>query len=245
MAHILYKLIFSSGKIYVGQTVRKMQTRFSQHRKSATGGSLLPVHCAWRKHGEPSVVILGDFNTHEELHAAEIAAIRDLNARVPHGYNLAYGGETAPSKAPEVRAKIGLKSRGRKQNPIVKSAASKKMWQCEEYRAANTAAVRKAWEDGALREAASQRFRGMWAKRKAGGWEMPEETRLKLSQKVITDETRAKMSAAAKARKRGPRSEETKARIRAATTAAWQDKELTERRVAAIRAAKQAAVCAT
>mgnify|MGYP007100070939 CR=1 FL=1 len=240
MPHILYKLTFPNGKIYIGQTVRKMQTRFSQHRKSAAGGSLLPVHCAWRKHGDPSVEIMAEYGSHQELHAAEIAAIRTLNARVPNGYNLSYGGETAPSKAPEVRAKIGLKSRGRKQNPEVKSAAAKKMWESEEYRANNIAASLASWSDE-RRKAASDRAKAFWAARKDSGWSMPEETRAKLGQKTVSPEARANMSVAAKARKRTPRSEETKAHIRAATKAAWQNEEITERRLAAIRAAKSMA----
>ncbi len=238
---ILYKLTFASGKFYIGQTIRNMQTRVTQHRTSVRGGSPLAVHCAWRKYGEPVVEIIAEVDSHEALHAAEIAAIGSYDCRAPKGYNISYGGDTSPALVPEVAAKIGLKSRGRKQNPVVNSAASKKMWESEEYRANSIAASLRSWESDERREAASLRIKSMWAARKDAGWSMPEETKLKLSKRVISAETKAKMSAAAKARKRGPRSEETKARIRAATKAAWQNEELTERRVAAIRAAKQAA----
>lgn len=239
MAGKLYKLTFCNGKSYIGQTVRTMKKRMTQHRYTAKGGSLLAVHCAWRKHGEPTVEVIGEYEDQDDLHAAEIAAIRDMNTRIPNGYNLSYGGETAPSRAPEVASKIGLKSRGRKQNPAVKSAASLKMWQDDEYRERNTAAVRKAWENEGLRKAASERFKAMWAKRKADGWVMPEETREKMAKKLVSEESRAKMSAAARARKRAPMAPETRAKMSAATKAAWQNAELTERRIAAIRAARQ------
>ena len=111
--YIIYKLLFASGKAYIGQTVRTMNTRIAQHKRSVRSGSLLPVHCAWRKYGEPAISLIAEFDTQEELHAAEKAAIIALGTLAPQGYNVAYGGETAPSKNPDVAAKISAKAAGR------------------------------------------------------------------------------------------------------------------------------------
>src|SRR3990167_5180704 len=113
--HTLYMLTFTSGKSYIGQTVRKMKTRLTQHRYSAMhGDSQLPVHCAWRKYGEPKCSVLGNFETHDGLHQAEIDAISECGTLVPNGYNLHFGGTTSPALNPIVAAKIGAKSKGRK-----------------------------------------------------------------------------------------------------------------------------------
>jgi hypothetical protein len=238
MAYILYKLVFASGKSYIGQTVRTMHKRLAQHKAETAKGSPLAVHCAWRKHGEPVVLVLAEYQTHDELHAAEIAAIAEHGTLTPNGYNVALGGETSPALRPEVAAKIGLKSLGRVTRETAElSETAKRQWQDPEYRDKNAAAVRDAWKSPELRQAASERSKAMWEKRKASGWSMPRETREKLAAVIVSDETRQKMAVAATGRKRGPRSEEVKAKLREASRRSWQDPELSARRVAAIKAA--------
>jgi len=234
----LYQLTFPNGKVYIGQTVRKMSVRLAQHRAAAKRGSPLPVHNAWRKHGEPSVSILSEYDCQEALHKAEIDAIEKLNCLVPNGYNLALGGGTAPSKSPEVAAKIATKAKGRKHlDTSVWSEVLKIRWQDEGYREKVSEGLKASWDDEKRRKA-SERAKAMWAKRKKNGWKMSEDTRQKLSKKEVSEETRAKMSDAAKARGSRTHSLETRAKIAAATKAAWQDPELTERRLASMRAAK-------
>ena len=234
----LYQLTFPNGKVYIGQTVRKMSVRLAQHRAAAKRGSSLPVHNAWRKHGEPSVAILSEHDCQDALHEAEIAAIEKLNCLVTNGYNLALGGGTAPSKSPEVAAKIAAKAKGRKHlDTSVWSELQKIRWQDEGYREKVSEGLKASWDDDRRKEA-SERAKAMWARRKESGWAMPEDTRQKLSKKEVSEETRAKMSDAAKARGARTHSPETRAKIAAATKAAWQDPELTERRLASMRAAK-------
>lgn len=236
--YYLYQLTFSNGKAYIGQTVRNMDVRMAQHRTAANRGSNLLVHNAWRKYGEPSVSILLECDCVEQLHQAEIDMIRDCGTLVPHGYNLGLGGETAPSKSPEVAAKISAKAKGRK--IVDTSAVSEGMrlkWHNEEYRQKVSDGLKASW-DSEMRQEASVRAKKMWDTRKANGWSMPDATKDKLSKKVISDETRAKMSAAAKARKDRKHSPETRAKISAATKRAWQDEQLTDRRVSAIKQAK-------
>ena len=78
----------------------------------------------------------------------------------------------------------------------------------------------------------------MWEKRRENGWSMSDATKEKMSNKTVSAETRAKMSAAAKARKDRKHSPETRAKIAAATKKTWQDEKITDRRVSAIRQAK-------
>ena len=219
--------------------MRTMKRRVAQHRAEAARGSLLAVHCAWRKYGEPSAVVVAQFETHAELHKAEINAISTEGTLTPIGYNVSFGGETSPSLRPEVATKIGLSNRGlvkRKSEDV--SVTSKALWQNPEYREKNIASVQEAWQREDLKAGASVRAKAMWEKRKAEGWSMPQETRQKLANCVVTEQARKRMSEAAKARVRAPRSEETKAKLSEAARRAWQDPELSARRVAAIKAAK-------
>lgn len=236
--YYLYQLTFSNGKVYIGQTVRSMNVRMAQHRTAAKRGSNLPVHNAWRKYGEPSVSILLECDCADQLHRAEIDMIRDCGSLVPNGYNLGLGGETAPSKSPDVAAKISAKAKGRKRaDTSAISEGVRLNWQNPEYRQKVSDGLKASWDDD-KRKAASDRIKRMWAKRQSDGWTMPDSTKEKLSRKPFSDETKAKMSAAAKARKDRKHSPETRAKIAAATKRAWQDEDITERRISAIRQAK-------
>lgn len=232
--YILYKLTFKSGKSYIGQTVRKMQTRFYQHRADANRGSQLPVHCAWRAHGEPDLNVIGTYGSHAELHEAEIDAIASHNTLAPNGYNLGYGGETAPSKNPDVAKKIAEKATGRKiADTSTMSSAVKARWKNEESREKMLDGMKACWTDD-MRKAAGERLKARWGDRKSEGWEMPESTRKKLAGRVFSDETKAKMSASAKARKREPRSKETCKKISLHVAQSWKDPEAKSKRSEAI-----------
>lgn len=238
--NILYKLTFAGGKVYIGQTVRTMDIRLSQHRTAANRGSLLPVHCAWRKHGEPMVSIIGECETPEELHQAEIAAIAEHNCRSPHGYNISTGGDTSPATIPEVAAKIAAKAKGRKiDNTERRKEIAAELWQREDYREKMSAMARSKWADPAYRAMMTEKRQQFWAKRKADGWAMPEETKAKLRGRKRTDEARAKMSAAQKGKKRGPLSAETRAKIGARTKANWLNPDVADRRIATMRATRR------
>lgn len=239
MAYALYLLTFASGKSYVGQTVRTLATRIAQHRRRAKSGSKLAVHSAWRVHGEPSIRAIGEFDTQEQLHAAEIAAIQSHGTLSPGGYNLSKGGETAPSKNPGVAAKISAAAIGRKyRDTTVWSHSAKAQWQSPAYRESVSFGLKASWTPE-RRQALSDRTKAMWAARRADGWTVSQAARDKISKRVITDESRARMSAAAKGKPKAPRSEETKAKLSAATKAAWLDPEVTARRLAAIEAARR------
>ena len=108
----LYKLDFASGKSYVGITVQRwLCSRIAQHRHDAGTGSQLPIHRAWRKHGEPTVTLLavasGDYLLEIEKRAVEV-----YNT-FKGGYTASPGGDLVPVMTPEIRAKIGAAARGR------------------------------------------------------------------------------------------------------------------------------------
>lgn len=197
----LYRLTFESGKVYIGQTVRKMKTRLSQHRLASRSGSMLPVHCAWRAHGDPALDIIGTYDSEDDLHAAEIAAIIEHNSVCPNGYNLSAGGTTAPSKNPEVAAKIGAKATGRKHKDTAQFVAiSKAHWLDPEYRKKVSDGLKASWtEEG--RKAAGDRARA-----RKGLYPRSEETKAKLraAKANMSAETRRKMSESAKLRIRQP-----------------------------------------
>lgn len=235
MAHTLYKLTFGNGKEYIGQTVRKLKTRITQHAASARRGSPLPVHCAWRKYGAPTVAVMGEYDSPEELHAAEIAAILKCGTLSPGGYNVAFGGETSPALNPDVARKISESTIGRPSyiTPERRKDISNEMWRSDDYRAAVSDGLAKKWADPEHRQKMSAAQKDGWAKKKANGWIAGPNDKLK--GRKFSDETRAKMSASAKARKRGVVSDETRAKLSANAKAAWQDPKITKARLEAMR----------
>lgn len=243
--HILYKLTFASGKSYIGQTVRALPIRIIAHRTSAKNGSQLPVHAAWRKYGEPEIAVIAEFDSHDELHAAEIAAIAEHQTRAPGGYNISIGGDTAPSKNPEVAAKIAAKAKGRKLDPKFSglfSEVTKRHWQNPEYREKVSAGLKAAWTEEKRRERGEQ-AKANWEKRRAAGLAgHSEETKAKIAAKArnMSDETRRRMSESAKKRIREPKSAETRAKIAENSRRQGKDPELMARRAEAISKAHAA-----
>lgn len=255
---VIYKLDFSSGKSYIGQTVRTLRTRITQHRQAVAAGSLLPVHCAWRAHGEPSVSVLHETDSDADLHDLERQAISQHCTLSPDGYNVSCGGDTAPSKSPDVAAKIAAKAIGRVVREDVKQVIRDKMklrWQDPEYVARVRSGLLAAQND-VLAKGTSDRAKKLWEKRREAGWVMPESTRAKIgaNTRAASAETRAKMSESAKKRgvpaatrekavlaqkgiKRGPYSQERKDKAAAGIKAAWQDPEKRERLMAARKTA--------
>lgn len=239
---LLYKLSFGSGKSYIGQTVKTLQARFNQHKQAAMNGSMLAVHCAWRSHGAPVAEILGEYEDGDALHAAEIEAIRSAGTLSPGGYNVSTGGDTAPSKAPEVAAKIADKARGRKVPDHVKAAlreASIARWADPIYQAKVRKGLLSSQTEEVKKKLSEAQVR-IWEKKRESGWSVSEETRAKLRGKVVSEETRRKMSEAAKARKRGPVSASTRQKMSASGKRSWGTEEQRKERGAAISAALKA-----
>lgn len=235
----LYKLTFTSGKSYIGQTRRSMKARIDQHRNVANRGSKLAVHCAWRQYGDPSIEVLGEFACPDALHKAEIDAIQSHGTLSPNGYNISVGGDTAPSLMPEVAAKISKACKGRKHSEEKRKADSDKMkakWQDPEYREKLDKSVRASWTPE-RRSAAAERARARFS-----GRMHTEESKEKMreAKKNISPETRERMRLAQLGKKRGTRSDETKLKMSNSQKAAAMDKAMLARRGAAISGALQA-----
>jgi hypothetical protein len=119
----LYKLDFASGKSYVGITTGKLSYRISQHRCSAAADGQLPVHRAWRKHGEPTVTVLaiaaGDY-----LLEIEKRAVEAYGTFGDGGYNASPGGDLVPVMTPEIRQKIRVAATGRIASPEARAKMS-------------------------------------------------------------------------------------------------------------------------
>lgn len=103
----LYKLDFQNGKSYIGITTKTAAERFSGHRvrcRSAKGNDATLYH-AWRKHGEPKLVVLAVVED-KDLAETEIRAIKAFNTMTPNGYNMTPGGDVSPLSDPLIAAKL-------------------------------------------------------------------------------------------------------------------------------------------
>ena len=110
----LYRLIFPNGKAYIGITMRSLAIRIAKHIAAAKSGKDWLVARAIRAHSlnfTSSMLAVGRMSYLQDL---EIAAIQAFRTRSPSGYNLTAGGQTSPSREPEVRAKISAAMAGRK-----------------------------------------------------------------------------------------------------------------------------------
>ena len=109
----------ANGKLYVGQTVDTLRSRFIEHRWSGQSEIKSYTHKtaiakAIRKYG------IGNFNirilevceTVEQLNQREAFWINYYNTLVPFGYNLCGGGKNS-KRAPIVGQKISAANKGR------------------------------------------------------------------------------------------------------------------------------------
>lgn len=103
----LYKLDFANGKSYIGITTNVAQHRFNGHRARcrSTKGNDAAIYHAWRKHGEPTLLVLAVVED-RDLADTEIRAIKVFNTVVPNGYNMTHGGDVSPLVDPLIAAKL-------------------------------------------------------------------------------------------------------------------------------------------
>jgi len=85
----------TTGKSYIGQTIRSVEQRWKEHVRAAETGKDFALHVAIRKHGEENfeLMVLSETQDLDELNRLEEKAIIDLNTMVPNGYNLKSGGD--------------------------------------------------------------------------------------------------------------------------------------------------------
>lgn len=104
-----------NGKMYVGQTARSVQERWSRHVYAAASASKLKFHRAIRKYGAGNfdVVELFQYPTLEDALHAEMILVASLDL-ISGGYNSAPGGSVSPMLSPEVSARNAAARRGKK-----------------------------------------------------------------------------------------------------------------------------------
>ena len=87
---IVYKITnAANGKIYVGQTIHSLTTRWHYHIKAALKGSTCAIHSAIRKYGRETFIVeeLAVGDSLEDLNQKEAYYIVQLNTLAPAGYN--------------------------------------------------------------------------------------------------------------------------------------------------------------
>jgi group I intron endonuclease len=104
-----------NGKIYIGQTVRSINSRWVRHKRDAIKkNSSLAIHGAIRKYGIKNfkIEIVEECKSLKEMNDREIFHIKHLNSMYPNGYNLTPGGyNTVHSQ--ETRDKISKALKGK------------------------------------------------------------------------------------------------------------------------------------
>jgi len=99
-----------NGKQYIGQTIRGIETRLSQHLY----GNLV-ITRALKKYGidEFTIQLIEGFDSQIALDEAEKLLIKDLDAISPNGYNFTHGGNGGMI-CDEIKKKISLSTMGEK-----------------------------------------------------------------------------------------------------------------------------------
>lgn len=118
----IYAIVNSvNGKIYIGQTVHDVKSRFEAHVRNAKYHNNMPICRAILKHGSDkfSYATLGKFDSIKAMNDAEIWWIKVTHATDPqYGYNLAGGGKGYGKRSAEQRERM---SKLRKGKPVTEA----------------------------------------------------------------------------------------------------------------------------
>lgn len=124
---IIYKVTsLTTGKSYIGQTVRSLKMRKAEHLRSAQRWALqkypTPLHTAIRDEGSGnfSWQVLEICSGCEPLNEREKFYIQLLNTLVPNGYNQTTGGAVDSTMSEKTRLKIAETMRQNHQDPAYK-----------------------------------------------------------------------------------------------------------------------------
>ena len=101
-------------KKYIGKTIKSLSIRKSHHISLANGNSTDYFHRSIRKYGPAAFIweLIFESNDPNQLTRMEIKLIRELNTKIPLGYNLTDGGEGLLNPSEETRNKIRNKQLG-------------------------------------------------------------------------------------------------------------------------------------
>jgi group I intron endonuclease len=206
---IIYKIEnLINGKIYIGQTIKSLSNRVSEHIKSNSY-----IGNALRKYGIQSFVtsVIDEADTKEILKEKEKYWIKTLDCKAPNGYNLTDGGDGAIGvfQSEETRRKRSETLKGRprpdlserNRNNKGKPAHNKGIPMLEEQKLkiSKTLVGRKRttpiWNKGLTKET-DERVKQMGENYK--GHTVSEETKKKISLArkghTLSDESKQKLS---------------------------------------------------
>jgi len=131
---LIYKITNKiNGKIYIGQTTRRLKTRWNGHISKSYSKTGSPLHAAIKKYKKENftIEIIKRCSSREELNIEEVRLIQEHNSLAPNGYNVLKGGSYHPIKknrkkqSPEHTQKIREKFLERKE---MMRAFSSKEW---------------------------------------------------------------------------------------------------------------------
>lgn len=101
---IIYKITNKiNGKVYIGQTIHSLETRWKKHLRCAKNGVNTHLYQAIRKYGEENFVpeIICEAKTKSELNILETYYIQEYDS-IHLGYNMVDGGNNNVMFIPEV-----------------------------------------------------------------------------------------------------------------------------------------------
>jgi len=216
-----------NGKRYVGKTKWTLQKRWGVHLRDARAGSEYAIHRAIRKYGQDAfaIEVLATYETETEALQAEVEWVERLGTVGDGGYNMCRGGRgalgyrhtdeararisafaksvgrvppgsdlTGTRASEETRAKMRESQRQRRTAPVSDAFVENcRRAQRTRFQREQAAGVIRTQSDE-TRAKRAESLRAHWVDRKASGWAPPP----------ISDETRAKLSAASKGHRRRP-----------------------------------------
>lgn len=121
---IVYKITnLVNDKVYVGQTINKLNKRVDKHFKSH--GSVV-LKAAVAKYGRENfkVEVIATASCRTHLNKLEIMFIKQLNTMTPHGYNIRSGGGAGHTCSDELKKVISERTKIAMACPIIREKIS-------------------------------------------------------------------------------------------------------------------------
>lgn len=120
----IYKITnIITNKIYIGKTIKSLNERLNKHFRYAYKYDTHNVLSnSIRKHGRENFIIeeIEKCNSLKQLNKREIYWIKQLNSKVPVGYNMTDGGDGLTNPSDELKTYISKRTKEAMKNPIVK-----------------------------------------------------------------------------------------------------------------------------